>query len=335
MPAMSAMSAILIPDWVGRHSAIASAGPQAGRIEGLWWLMFWVSTAVFVAVMVALGGAMARRPRILGDSEPPHALTPEERGRMNRLVGGAVAVTVVILFVLLVASVGTGRAIASLSAPHAPIVKVTGHQWWWQVEYVDAVPGRSLTTANEIHIPVGRPVLFRLQATDVIHSFWVPNLHGKRDMIPGHDNEIWIQADRPGVYRGQCAEFCGFQHAHMGLLVIAEPPAQYEAWYKSQLQPAATPVTARQERGRQLVQSLPCALCHNVQGSQASGKTGPDLTHLASRRTIAAGTLPNTRGNLAGWILDPQTVKPGNHMPANTMASDDLQALLDYLEILK
>ena len=325
------MIAFLIPDWVGQHSAIASAGPQAGRIEGLWWLMFWVCTAVFVAVMVALGGAMARRHR----SEPPHALTPEEKGKMNRLVGGAVGVTVVILFVLLVASVGTGRAIESLSAPHAPIVKVTGHQWWWQVEYEDAVPGHSLTTANEIHIPVGQPVLFRLQATDVIHSFWVPNLHGKRDMIPGHDNEIWIQADRPGVYRGQCAEFCGFQHAHMGLLVIAEPAAQYEAWYKAQLQPAALPATPQQERGRQLVQTLPCALCHNLQGTQASGKTGPDLTHLASRRTIAAGTLPNTPGNLAGWILDPQTVKPGNHMPANSMASEDVQALLAYLEMLK
>jgi cytochrome c oxidase subunit 2 len=330
------MIAFLIPDWIGRHSAIAAAGPQAGRIEGLWWLMFWVCTAVFVAVMVALGGALARSPRrYRGENELAHALTPEERRRMNRWVSGAVAVTVVVLFVLLVASVGTGRAIASLSAPRATIVKVTGHQWWWQVEYQDAVPGRSVTTANEIHIPTGQPVLFRLAATDVIHSFWVPNLHGKRDMIPGHDTEFWLQADRPGIYRGQCAEFCGFQHAHMGLLVIAEPPARYEAWYQSQLQPAVTPVTAQQERGRELVQSLPCALCHNLQGTQASGKTGPDLTHLASRRTLAAGTLPNTRGNLAGWVLDPQTVKPGNHMPANGMASDDLQALLAYLEILK
>lgn len=323
-----------VSEWVGRHSALDSAGPQAGSIEDLWWLMFWVCTAVFVAVMVALGAAVVRggrKPR----TEPSHALAPEEKRRMTRWVGGAVAVTVVLLFVLLVASVGTGRAVASLSAPQAPIVKVTGHQWWWQVEYESAVASRRVTTANEIHIPVGEPVLFRLTATDVIHSFWVPNLHGKRDLIPGHDNQIWIQADRPGVYRGFCAEFCGVQHAHMGLLVIAEPREKYEAWYESQLKPAATPVTRQQQRGRQLVETLPCALCHNVQGTQASGKVGPDLTHLASRRTLAAGTLPNNRGNLAGWILDPQTIKPGNHMPANGMPSEDLQALLAYLEMLK
>lgn len=325
------MSAFLAGDWVGRHSALDPAGPQAGSIEGLWWLMFWVCAAVFVAVMAALAVAIVRKPR----TEPSHALAPEEHRRMTRWVGGAVAVTVLLLFVLLVASVGTGRAVASLSAPRAPIVKVTGHQWWWQVEYESAVASRRVTTANEIHIPVGEPVLFRLAATDVIHSFWVPNLHGKRDLIPGHDNQIWLQADRPGVYRGFCAEFCGVQHAHMGLLVIAELREKYEAWYESQLQPAANPVTRQQQRGRQLVETLPCALCHNVQGTQASGKVGPDLTHLASRRTLAAGTLPNNRGNLAGWILDPQTLKPGNHMPANGMASEDLQALLAYLEMLK
>lgn len=320
-------------DWIGRHSALESAGPQAGHIEGLWWLMFWVCAAVFVLVMLALGGALTRSPQ--PGRGPFHSFTAEEKRRMTRWVGGAVGGTIVILFVLLVASVGTGRAVASLSASRAPVVKITGHQWWWQVEYEDAVPGHRVTTANEIHIPAGEPVLFRLAASDVIHSFWVPNLHGKRDLIPGRDNEIWLQADRPGVYRGICAEFCGAQHAHMGLLVIAEPREKYEAWYQSQLQPAALPLTAQQQRGRQLVETLPCALCHNVQGTQASGRTAPDLTHLASRRTLAAGTLPNSRGNLAGWILDPQTIKPGNHMPANSMPSEDLQALLAYLEMLK
>jgi cytochrome c oxidase subunit 2 len=323
----------LLPNWIGGHSALHSGGPQAGRIEGLWWLMFWVCTAVFVLVMAALAAALTRRRPV--ESGLPGPIPPESHRRMTRVVAGAVGVTVLILFGLLVASVSTGRAIASLSAPKAPIVKVTGYQWWWEVEYVDAVPGRRLTTANEIHIPAGEPVLVQLAANDVIHSFWVPNLHGKRDMIPGHDAEIWIQADRPGVYRGQCAEFCGHQHAHMGFLVIAQPREAYDAWYESQLQPAALPATPLQQRGRQLVETLPCALCHNLQGTDASGRTGPDLTHLASRRTLAAGTLPNTPGNLAGWILDPQTLKPGNHMPANAMASQDLEALLAYLGSLK
>lgn len=331
---MSGTLLLLVPDWMGRHSVLDAAGPQAGRIEGLWWLMFWVCSAVFVLVMAALAGALLR-PRRRRESDQPAAFPPESHRRMTRWVGGAVATTVVLLFVLLVASVGTGRALESLSAPRAPAVKITGHQWWWQVEYEDPIPGRSVATANEIHIPTGRPVHVRLASSDVIHSFWVPSLHGKRDLIPGHDTEIWIQADRPGVYRGQCAEFCGHQHALMGLLVIAEPPARFDAWYGAQLQPAALPKTWQQQKGRQLVETLPCALCHNVQGTQASGKTGPDLTHLASRRTLAAGTLPNTPGDLAGWLLDPQTIKPGNHMPANSMASEDLQALLAYLEILR
>ena len=320
-------------DWVGAHSALHSAGPQAGRIEDLWWLMFWVCSAVFVLVMAALGAAIVRRRH--PESGLPGPIPPESHRRMTRAVAAAVGVTILTLFGLLIASVSTGRAIASLSAPHATVVKVTGYQWWWDVEYENAVPGRRVTTANEIHIPAGEPVLVRLASNDVIHSFWVPNLHGKRDMIPGHDSEIWIQADRPGVYRGQCAEFCGHQHAHMGFLVIAEPRQAFDAWYERQLQPAALPATPLQQRGRQLVETLPCALCHNLQGTDASGRTGPDLTHLASRRTLAAGTLPNTPGNLAGWILDPQTVKPGNHMPANSMASGDLQALLAYLGSLK
>jgi cytochrome c oxidase subunit 2 len=333
---MSALGtlALLAPAWLGRHSAIDSAGPQAAHIEDLWWLMFWVCSVVFVAVMVATGIAVTRR-RGRGMTDPAETYAPETRRRMNRTVGAAVALTVVTLLVLLVSSVSTGRAVASLSAPQAPVIRVTGKQWWWQVEYVDPVPGRSLTTANEIHIPTGKPVLVRLLSSDVIHSFWVPNLHGKRDAIPGHESEIWIQADHPGVYRGQCAEFCGFQHAHMAFEVIADPPEKFAAWYNAQLQPSVLPATAEQQRGRQLVQSLPCALCHNIQGTQAGGRVGPDLTHLASRRTLAAGTLPNTPGNLAGWIVDPQTIKPGNHMPANSLPSQDLQALLAYLGSLK
>jgi cytochrome c oxidase subunit 2 len=237
--------------------------------------------------------------------------------------------------VLLVASVSTGRAIASLSEHGGPSIKVTGHQWWWEVEYDHPTPSRIVKTANEIHIPVGRAVKLELSSQDVIHSFWVPNLHGKRDLIPGHSNDIWIRADHAGVYRGQCAEFCGLQHAHMALLVIAEPQDRFDAWYNAQLQTSALPTTPSLQHGRQLVESGPCALCHTIQGTQANGNLGPDLTHLASRRTIAAASLPNTRGNLGGWISDPQSIKPGNRMPPITMKSEDLQAMLDYLESLK
>jgi cytochrome c oxidase subunit 2 len=250
-------------------------------------------------------------------------------------VAAALGVTLLILFVLLFASVSTGRAIASLGASRATVVKLTGHQWWWAVEYQSSDPSRRVTTANEIHIPSGRPVLIQLASADVIHSFWVPSLHGKRDLIPGHDGQLWIEADRPGVYRGFCAEFCGHQHAHMGLLVIADPPDLYAAWYEAQLQTPPPPATPLQQQGRQIVESAPCAICHNIQGTQASGRLGPDLTHLASRRTLAAATLPNTRGNLAGWILDPQTIKPGCQMPANSLTAGDLQAMLDYLESLR
>jgi cytochrome c oxidase subunit 2 len=254
--------------------------------------------------------------------------------RMTRTVATATGVTVLLLFVLLVASVATGRATSKLEGKPL-VLEVKGHQWWWEVQYLDAVPSRGVTTANEIHIPVGRPVTIKLSSSDVIHSFWVPNLHGKKDLIPGHDNSISIQADRPGIFYGQCAEFCGFQHAHMGLIVIAEPPERYQAWLDGQRQSSVTPQTPEQLRGQKLVELLPCANCHTIHGTQASGRTGPDLTHLASRRTIAAGMLPNTRGHLGGWLADPQGVKPGTLMPPNPMDSRDLQSVLDYLEILK
>jgi cytochrome c oxidase subunit II len=319
-------------NWIGHHSALHAHGIEAARIGHLWWLMFWVCSVVFVLVMVAVGFAVTRRPQ---ESGLPGPLAPQGRQRRNRVVAGAVGLTIVTLFVLLFASISTGRAVASLGAPKAVVIKVTGHQWWWAVQYQDPNPSRMVTTANEIHIPAGRPVLIRLASRDVIHSFWVPSLHGKRDLIPGHDSQLWIEADRPGVYRGLCAEFCGHQHAHMGLLVIADPPEQYTAWYAGQLQTPPPPASPLEQRGRQVVESAPCALCHTIQGTQASGSLGPDLTHLASRRTLAAATLPNTAANLGGWIVDPQMAKPGNQMPANDLSAEDLQAVVAYLESLR
>jgi cytochrome c oxidase subunit 2 len=329
---MRGIPALLLPDWIGGHSAVHPHGIQAARIEHLWWLMFWVCSAVFVLVMAALGAAVTRRPRETGLAGP---IPPGTRLRMSRAVAAAVGATVLTLFVLLFASVSTSRAIASLRASRAVTIKVTGHQWWWEVEYDDPVPAHIVQTANEIHVPAGRPVRIELASADVIHSFWVPSLHGKRDLIPGRDTSLWIQADRPGVYRGFCAELCGHQHAHMGLLVIADPPDRYAAWYAGQLRTPPPPADALLQRGRQVVESGPCALCHNIRGTQASGRLGPDLTHLASRRTLAAATLANTPGNLGGWIVDPQTVKPGSQMPANSLSSEDLLAVLAYLESLR
>lgn len=317
------------------QSVLHPAGPLAERILGLWDLMYWVCVAVFVLVILALLTAvLRRRPKISDEEDLPGPPPPRTHRRLVTVIGAATAVTVLLLFVLLTASVATGRATASL--PGDPLVlEVTGKQWWWQVEYEHSIPSEAITTANEIHIPVGRPVKIDLLSTDVIHSFWVPALHGKRDLIPGRPNVTWIQADRPGVYRGQCAEFCGFQHAHMGLLVIAEPPERFRAWAEAQRQSSVPPRTPLQVRGKQLVERLPCANCHTIRGTQASGKLGPDLTHVASRRTLAAGTMPNTRGHLGGWILDPQSVKPGNLMPPTAMSSEEMNAVLAYLEILE
>jgi cytochrome c oxidase subunit 2 len=186
-----------------------------------------------------------------------------------------------------------------------------------------------------MHIPVGRPVQIRGMSNDVIHSFWVPNLNGKRDLIPSHVTTEWFEADHPGVFRGQCAEFCGLQHAHMAIWVVAEPQEKFNAWMRAQLQPAAAPSTPELQKGQQVFMNSACVYCHEIQGTSASGQNGPDLTHFGSRRGIAANTVPNTMGNLAGWILDPQSMKPGNHMATVAVNSTDLQPLVEYLESLK
>ncbi|HYJ46860.1 MAG TPA: c-type cytochrome, partial [Pyrinomonadaceae bacterium] len=188
---------------------------------------------------------------------------------------------------------------------------------------------------NEIHIPTGQLIKLRLASDDVIHSFWVPNLSGKKDLIPGHEIILTFQADNPGEFRGQCAEFCGFQHAHMGLTIVAEPPDKFDDWMNRQRAPAAQPANDSEQRGQQVFLHAPCIMCHSIRGTDAGGHVAPDLTHLASRKTIAASTLPNTRGHLGGWILNSQEIKPGNHMPPVPLSSEELQALLDYLGSLK
>ncbi len=325
---------LLASGCAGEQSTLDPAGPQAGRINGLWWLYFGACAAVYAVVMLfVLRGALRRRQP--GGPEGPVLAPPADRERrLVRAVAGALALTVAILFVLLIGDFATGRAIRSLADPDAPTIRVTGHQWWWEVQYQDREPSQIVTTANEIHLPVGRAVQIELRSSDVIHSFWIPNLHGKRDMIPGHPTRIFLKADRPGTFRGQCAEFCGYQHANMRFVVVAEPEEQFERWLDARRRPAAEPVDEGQRRGRQVFLGSTCLMCHAIRGTTAMSRAGPDLTHIGDRPLIGA-VLPNTRGNLAGWIVDPQHVKPGVKMPLNPLRPADLNPLLDYLESLK
>jgi cytochrome c oxidase subunit 2 len=320
------MNSFLFLAGAGIQSALEPAGEHAARIGHLWDIFLVVSAAVWLLVMMALLIAIARRN---------HAETAGGSRRAKMAVSIATAITGVIMFGLLTASVLTGRAIVDSAPRDVPQLKVTGRQWWWQVEYDDPDPSKRFTDANEIHIPVGVPVNVQLHSTDVIHSFWVPNLNGKQDLIPGHDGSIQLRAERPGVYRGQCAEFCGQQHAKMALWIDALTPSDYEKWLAASRQPSKIPSTPEERKGQQVFMSSPCPLCHTIQGTDANGKTGPDLTHFGSRRSIAAGTLPNRRGYLAGWILDPQHLKPGSQMPPMLLEEGELQPLLAYLESLQ
>jgi cytochrome c oxidase subunit 2 len=247
----------------------------------------------------------------------------------------ATGVTAVILFVFFIYTLTTGRALASLPAKSALTIQITGRQWWWDVGYVDTVASRRVVTANEIHVPVGVPVQIIATSHDVIHSFWVPNLHGKKDLIPGHTTALWFQADTAGLYRGQCAEFCGHQHANMALWVVAEPRDAYERWYAGQLTTPPDPSDSIALAGQNVFLSKSCGMCHTIAGTRASSHVGPDLSHIASRRSIAAGTLANTHANLATWISDPQSIKPGSRMPSTPLTSSELGALVTYLETLK
>lgn len=317
--------------YAGLQSALDPRGPQAARIENLWWLFLIVSVAVWMAVAIWLYLALWRRNRAAlperSDGEP----------RKLRVVAAATGVTIIVLFVLVAASVFASRAMTTFPDPatRPVIVDVIGHQWWWEIVYDDEVASRTFRTANELRIPVGRPVIVRGTSRDVIHSFWVPNLHGKIDLIPGRTNTIWFQADEPGEYRGQCAEFCGLQHAKMAFIVVAEPEEAFEQWAARQRVTPARPEDPWLKRGEEVFLAAQCSLCHTIRGAGAWGRVAPDLSRVGSRRTLAAGTLRNTRGHMAGWILDPQHVKPGNFMPPTTLAAEDLQALLDYLESLR
>lgn len=312
-----------------QQSALHPGGPGAGEIKTLGTVFFVVTGAIFLLVMSVVLLAILRRGRSA-------AQTPQSNRRLGAAVAIATGLTVVILFGFIIVSVSVGKVTSRPANPASTLtIEVTGNQWWWEIRYLNSDPSRIFVTANEIHIPTGRPVTIVGRSNDVIHSFWAPGLQGKRDLIPGHITEEWMQADQPGRFRGQCAEFCGLQHAHMAFWVVAEPEDQFQAWMNHQLQPAAEPSTATEAQGQQVFLNSACVLCHAIEGTPAAAQVGPDLTHFGSRLTLAAGALPNNKGNLAGWIADPQNIKPGTHMATVPLRPEDMQPLLEYLESLQ
>jgi cytochrome c oxidase subunit 2 len=320
----------------GFQSALDPHGPKAESIYHLNWFLTITATVVYIVVIAVLLIALRHATRRGVAFDRSDAEEPERHRKMSRWVVVGTAVTALILLTFVFVSVSTGSTISTLGGERPLRIDVTGHQWWWEVEYPDnADPQNTVTTANEIHVPVGRAVLIKMTSDDVIHSFWAPNLDGKKDLIPGHETRTWFRADTAGVYRGQCAEFCGHQHAKMAFFVVAEPKVEFEHWLESQKSQASKPTDTLAQAGERVFLSGSCAMCHAIAGTGAGSKYGPDLTHLASRRTIAAGTLPNNTGNLAGWILDPQSIKPGAKMPPNQLDPQSLQALLAYLGTLK
>ena len=319
----------------GPGSVLDTHGSKADEIAGVWWTMLALGGAVFVAVVLLLLAAL------LAQRRPP---ATDERGvvRVGRLasfggnvllVGGGLLVPAAVLAGLLVVDVRSLAAIAGPPAAPRLTIGIVGHQFWWEIQYPDA----DLVTANELHVPVGDVVQLKLTAADVIHSFWIPQLMGKMDAIPYQTNTTWLKADQPGEYRGECAEFCGAQHAHMDFVVVADPPDQFNAWLTAQRQPASPSADPTSALGAQAFARAGCIECHTIRfgATGVGGHIGPDLTHVGSRRTLAAGTLPNTLGTMAGWIGNPQAIKPGNKMPAVPLDAESLRALAAYLESLK
>jgi cytochrome c oxidase subunit 2 len=319
-------ASIYLSGCTGSQSALEGAGSSALALKHLIVLIVVVCALVWVLVVLALAWSLLRSHRMRG-------VTGNDR-KSRRVVGAAVAATVLIIASLTIASFYTTRQIGNASESTLTVT-VRGQQWWWQFTYPGDGSRGKFQTANELHIPVGQDVKLLLESADVVHSFWVPSLAGKLDLIPGRTNELTLHAQRPGIYRGQCAEFCGLQHSHMAVLVIADDQATYQRWLEAQQRERLPPADAQATAGEALFMSKPCAACHTVRGTSAAGTTGPDLTHIGSRQTIAAGLLPNTRGSLAAWIVDPQTLKPGNNMPLVPLSSGELKQVSAYLESLK
>ncbi|SCB50361.1 cytochrome c oxidase subunit 2 [Bradyrhizobium shewense] len=315
----------------GRQSALDPQGLQSDEILRTLFIFLIVAAVVWIAVVIVLCVSMLRRKRT---ADQPLALDAPFEQATGRVVFALGAATLVIVLGLSILSYAGQRTVFAKDE-RALTLKIIGHQWWWEVRYEDDSPDKSFVTANEIRIPTGQPVRVELESADVIHSFWVPSLTGKMDLITGQKNELQFTAKNAGVYRGQCAEFCGLQHAHMAFAVLALSPDEFGRWRDHENQSVSSPTNPLGKQGEQLFRGRGCALCHTIRGTLAGGQLGPDLTHVGSRTTVAAGTLPMSSATLAAWIADPQHIKPGNNMPRMPLQSDDLIAIVHYLEQLK
>ncbi len=308
-------------------------GPKADPVVTLTWGLLIISIAVIVIITsLVVVGVWYRRER----SSRPIAQVPIGReGNGLRWVSIGAGLSTLVLLGSLVWTVVVLAAVNGPPRAAAVTIEITGQQWWWKARYLSDDASRVFVTADEIHIPVGQPVRIKLIGADVIHSFWVPKLTGKMDAVPGQTNETWIEAKAPGRYLGECSEFCGLQHAHMALTLVAESPEEFQGWWKAQLQPAATdnlsPLALAGERDLE----FHCGACHAVRGTGAGGSVAPDLTHLMSRATLAGGIVPNTVGNLAGWLANPQAVKPGTLMPNLYLSGPEIASVTSYLETLQ
>jgi cytochrome c oxidase subunit 2 len=303
-------------------SLVDAAGPRAAMTANLWWFMLTLGLAVYIVVMGLLAMSLLARRQLT------------DRTRTGMVVIGGLAIPAVILLGLIVVDLRTLVAVAAPSAPADLSLDVVAHQWWWEVRY----PDLQLATANEIHVPANQTVVIHLSSVDVIHSLWVPRLAGKTDVVPGQTSSMWLQADAPGEYRGQCAEYCGIEHANMSFTVVAHAADQFQQWASEQQQPASVPSDPVLARGAQAFAALGCINCHAIRYSGATatgGGLGPDLTHLASRKTIAAGAAINDEPTLERWITDPGGIKKGTTMPATSTDADTLRALAQYLASLK
>jgi len=317
----------------GRQSIFDTGGPAAARLAGLGSFILIVFGVVTVVMWALLVWAGWRRRGTLEDHEAPDA----GGGQGWILVGGFI-VPAVILAVVFVLGLRLLAAFPMDGGAHGggPEIMVVGHQWWWEVHYVGGPVSSHLLTANEIHVPHGRPVEIGLATADVIHSFWVPGLHGKVDLIPGHQNRIRIEADRAGDYFGQCTQFCGAEHARMRLRLVADPPAQFQGWLARQESPALAPADDEAAHGQRLFLSHACVLCHTIRGTPAAGTVGPDLTHFASHEALAANSYPNDTAYLEAWVTHAQSLKPEAEMPDLAQFSGpELRALVTYLQGLK
>ena len=309
-----------------KQDALSPRSGAAHGITSLWWNMLIGSALGFGIVAAILLGAWVRRRR-----EGIPRVRDTDRFALGVVVSLGVIVPILVISALFFFSnIFLLRDTSPPTASAAPgdriglTIRVVGHQFWWEARY----PGRGVVTANELHIPIKTPVQMLLYTRDVIHSFWVPQLNKKQDMLPEQTTRLLLYADRPGRYRGQCAEFCGLQHAHMGMYVFADPPAKFRAWLAHEAKPA------KGGSGQALFVSK-CGSCHAIRGTTANGNTGPDLTHVGSRTSLAALTVPKTPAHMREWIRDPQRVKPGNQMPAVPLTSAQLAELTSYLEGLR